>query len=243
MCFVCVCHIRVSMCLTVQVKWIVFYVQVSVWVVVGDCMSVSSLLEDSVFHCQFFFWDALVDSWIFSYISRKLYMSNQNVKFLCFLVLTAMAWTEISCGYLFRTVDWLVGSLTWNRWKSNSLSYFLDKRTVQLVSGASMVFSCPKIQWLQIFERLNLKDLVGGSDNVLCETIVSRFNSWNKNRLKMFYQSLEGLILFCYKCFLVSWSCLAIERCVITDLNTWGLYNSFIRVCVYLIMQSIALLR
>ncbi|PRQ25733.1 hypothetical protein RchiOBHm_Chr6g0286881 [Rosa chinensis] len=69
------------------------------------------------------------------------------------------------------TVDWLVGSLTWNRWKSNSLSYFLDKRTVQLVSGASMVFSTPKIQWVQTFQQLNFSDLAGGSDNGLCETI------------------------------------------------------------------------
>ncbi|KAM5563338.1 hypothetical protein ABKV19_018146 [Rosa sericea] len=69
------------------------------------------------------------------------------------------------------TVDWLVGSLTWNRWKSNSLSYFLDKRIVQLVSGASMVFSTPKIQWVQTFQRLNFSDLAGGSYNGLCETI------------------------------------------------------------------------
>lgn len=95
------------------------------------------------------------------------------------------------------TVDWLVGSLTWKRWKSNSLSYFLDKRTVQLVSGASMVFSSPKIQWLQIFERLNLNDLAGGSDNVLCETIelmllgciTSRWTSVIEHLLSVSYDS------------------------------------------------------
>ncbi|XP_021831301.1 uncharacterized protein LOC110771326 isoform X2 [Prunus avium] len=68
-------------------------------------------------------------------------------------------------------VEWLVGSLTWNRWKSKNLSYFLDKRTIQLVSGASMIFAASKIQWVQIFERLNLNVSAGCSDDGLCETI------------------------------------------------------------------------
>ncbi|KAM1483825.1 hypothetical protein TB2_035073 [Malus domestica] len=68
-------------------------------------------------------------------------------------------------------VEWLLGSMTWNRWKSKNLSYFLDKRTIRLVSGASMIFSAPKIQWVQIFERLNLNISAGSSDDGLCETI------------------------------------------------------------------------
>nr|XP_011458035.1 PREDICTED: uncharacterized protein LOC105349632 isoform X2 [Fragaria vesca subsp. vesca] len=78
---------------------------------------------------------------------------------------------QLKCENTPVTVDWLVGCLTWNRWKSDSLSYFLDKRTVQLVSGASLVFSTPKIQWVQIFPQLNFNDLAGGSDDGLCETI------------------------------------------------------------------------
>ncbi|TQE09800.1 hypothetical protein C1H46_004574 [Malus baccata] len=70
-------------------------------------------------------------------------------------------------------VEWLLGSMTWNRWKSKNLSYFLDKRTIRLVSGASMIFSAPKIQWVQIFERLNLNISAGSSDDGLCETIGS----------------------------------------------------------------------
>ncbi|XP_021831302.1 uncharacterized protein LOC110771326 isoform X3 [Prunus avium] len=70
-----------------------------------------------------------------------------------------------------KIVEWLVGSLTWNRWKSKNLSYFLDKRTIQLVSGASMIFAASKIQWVQIFERLNLNVSAGCSDDGLCETI------------------------------------------------------------------------
>ncbi|XP_050147086.1 uncharacterized protein LOC126622410 isoform X2 [Malus sylvestris] len=84
----------------------------------------------------------------------------------------APATTTENCGSdgFTRIVEWLLGSMTWNRWKSKNLSYFLDKRTIRLVSGASMIFSAPKIQWVQIFERLNLNISAGSSDDGLCET-------------------------------------------------------------------------
>lgn len=44
-----------------------------------------------------------------------------------------------------------------------------------MVSGASMIFSAPKIQWVQVFERLNAS--AECKDDDLCETIVSTFNS------------------------------------------------------------------
>ncbi|KAI3984689.1 hypothetical protein MKX01_039306 [Papaver californicum] len=43
----------------------------------------------------------------------------------------------------------------WNKWRSRSLSYLLDKRTIKLVSGAKLIFSAPKFQWSQLFARLN----------------------------------------------------------------------------------------
>ncbi|XP_034891465.1 uncharacterized protein [Populus alba] len=52
-------------------------------------------------------------------------------------------------------IEQLVDFFTWNHWKSKMVSYFLDKRTIRLVSGASMIFSAPKMQWQQVFERLN----------------------------------------------------------------------------------------
>ncbi|XP_076905879.1 uncharacterized protein LOC143561780 isoform X2 [Bidens hawaiensis] len=56
----------------------------------------------------------------------------------------------------------------WNHWRTRSLSYLLDKRTIRLVSGASMIFSAPKVQWAQVFERLDMSE----EDNAdLCETI------------------------------------------------------------------------
>ncbi|XP_016650387.1 PREDICTED: uncharacterized protein LOC103334571 [Prunus mume] len=71
-------------------------------------------------------------------------------------------------------VEWLVGSLTWNRWKSKNISYFLDKRTIQLVSGASMIFS---EQFNKYFELL----LVG--------CIASRWTSL-----------IEYMVSVCYDC-------------------------------------------
>lgn len=83
---------------------------------------------------------------------------------------------ELNLSHLvFRIVEQLVGFLTWNRWKSKSLTYFLDKRTVRMVSGASMIFSAPKVQWIQVFERLNIS--TESSDDDFCETVVRLLNT------------------------------------------------------------------
>ncbi|CDP03786.1 unnamed protein product [Coffea canephora] len=37
----------------------------------------------------------------------------------------------------------------WSQWKLRSLSYLLNKRTIRLVSGAALLFSAPKQQWIQ----------------------------------------------------------------------------------------------
>ena len=58
----------------------------------------------------------------------------------------------------------MVGFVTWNRWRSKNLSYLLDKRTVRLVSGASLIFSAPKVQWVHLFERLNISGGTRGDD-------------------------------------------------------------------------------
>ncbi|KAG8389159.1 hypothetical protein BUALT_Bualt02G0200100 [Buddleja alternifolia] len=61
-----------------------------------------------------------------------------------------------------------VESIIWNCWRSRSLSYMFDKRTIRLVSGASLIFSAPEGQWVQMFERLNTS---AESDDDLSETI------------------------------------------------------------------------
>ncbi|PWA93492.1 hypothetical protein CTI12_AA069730 [Artemisia annua] len=56
----------------------------------------------------------------------------------------------------------------WNHWRTKTLSYLLDKRTIRLVSGARMIFSAPKVQWVQVFNRL---DMSIEDDTNICETI------------------------------------------------------------------------
>ncbi|KAM3731167.1 hypothetical protein ACB098_12G142200 [Castanea mollissima] len=68
-------------------------------------------------------------------------------------------------------VEPLLEFITWNHWKSRNLSYFLEKRTVRLVSGASLIFSAPKVQWIQVFQGLNIS--AKSSDNDFSETIES----------------------------------------------------------------------
>ncbi|KAH6813749.1 hypothetical protein C2S51_022767 [Perilla frutescens var. frutescens] len=55
----------------------------------------------------------------------------------------------------------------WNRWRTRSLSYMLEKRTMRMISGASLICSVPEGQWTQMLERL---DIPAGSDD-FCEMI------------------------------------------------------------------------
>ncbi|XP_010264902.1 PREDICTED: uncharacterized protein LOC104602787 isoform X2 [Nelumbo nucifera] len=56
-----------------------------------------------------------------------------------------------------------------NRWRSGNLSYMLDKRTIRLVSGANLIFSAPKVQWLQVFDQLKIS--IGKFGDDLLEVI------------------------------------------------------------------------
>ncbi|KAL1199640.1 hypothetical protein V5N11_019403 [Cardamine amara subsp. amara] len=59
--------------------------------------------------------------------------------------------------------------LTWNNWQSKGLSYFLSKRTLRLVSGASLIFSAPKTQWREVLRRLRVS--VENDDDTFIEKI------------------------------------------------------------------------
>ncbi|KAL5715788.1 hypothetical protein ACHQM5_017562 [Ranunculus cassubicifolius] len=69
-------------------------------------------------------------------------------------------------------------------------SIILDKRTVRLVSGAKLIFSAPKVQWLQVFERL--QDLNADQEDFLemmhFVTVSHRFVSIPNQ-----YQELQNL--------------------------------------------------
>ncbi|CAH8358102.1 unnamed protein product [Eruca vesicaria subsp. sativa] len=66
--------------------------------------------------------------------------------------------------------------VTWNKWQSKSLSYFLSKRTLRLVSGASLIFSAPRDQWGEVLRRLH-------------------FSAENKEEI--FVEKIEVLLLGC----------------------------------------------
>ncbi|KAJ0252592.1 Fanconi anemia group F protein [Hirschfeldia incana] len=59
--------------------------------------------------------------------------------------------------------------VTWNKWQSRSLSYFLSKRTLRLVSGASLIFSAPRAQWAEVLGRL--KGSAENKDDMFVEKI------------------------------------------------------------------------
>jgi hypothetical protein len=58
--------------------------------------------------------------------------------------------------------------LGWKEWRSRCLSYILNRRTIKILSGADLIFSAPKEQWMEVFERL----IVSSEDNFL-EVMVS----------------------------------------------------------------------
>ncbi|KAF8045358.1 hypothetical protein N665_5107s0002, partial [Sinapis alba] len=59
--------------------------------------------------------------------------------------------------------------VTWNKWQSKGLSYFLSKRTLRLVSGANLIFSAPRAQWAQVLRRLHVS--AENKDDIFVEKI------------------------------------------------------------------------
>jgi hypothetical protein len=63
--------------------------------------------------------------------------------------------------------------LLWKQWKANGLSYFLDERTIQIMSGASLIFGAPREQWIRVFEPL--KSSAESYQSGLVEIMVSTY--------------------------------------------------------------------
>lgn len=70
-----------------------------------------------------------------------------------------------------RRAEQLIDYAAWSNWMLKNLSYLFDKRTVRLVSGASMIFSAPTMQWIQVFQRMSI--LLEPSDEDSSEAVVS----------------------------------------------------------------------
>lgn len=58
----------------------------------------------------------------------------------------------------------------WSQWRSRCLSYLVDNRTVRLLSGANLIFSTPKVHWLQVLDPL--KVLSDANNDHLLEIMV-----------------------------------------------------------------------
>lgn len=54
----------------------------------------------------------------------------------------------------------------WDQWRSRCLSYLLDKRTIRMLSGANLIFTASKVQWIRVFEPLKVS-LDVNNDNLL----------------------------------------------------------------------------
>ncbi|KAL7586834.1 hypothetical protein Lser_V15G39017 [Lactuca serriola] len=74
----------------------------------------------------------------------------------------------------------------WSNWRMKTLTYLLDKQTIRLVSGASMIFSAPKIQWIQVFEQLDTSSEEIETFELLLMGCISR--RWN-HVIKQFMSS------------------------------------------------------
>ncbi|KAI3449816.1 hypothetical protein Pfo_006481 [Paulownia fortunei] len=87
-----------------------------------------------------------------------------------------------------------VESIVWNCWRSRSLSYMLDKRTIRLISGASLICSVPEGQWTQMFERLNISaetdDLCETIELLLLGCIADRWSGLIEHLMSVSYESL-----------------------------------------------------
>ncbi|XWS76204.1 hypothetical protein CRYUN_Cryun01aG0155500 [Craigia yunnanensis] len=95
-----------------------------------------------------------------------------------------------------RSADALVDVATWNPWKSRALSYFLDKRTIRLVSGASLIFSGTNAQWRKVFGQLSFSEKSSNNDShetielLLLGCISSRWNCVTEHLMSVSYDSV-----------------------------------------------------
>ncbi|XP_021281321.1 uncharacterized protein LOC110414452 isoform X2 [Herrania umbratica] len=118
------------------------------------------------------------------------------------------SWTESDCSLfrekmkheslpaLLQSADASVAVFTWNQWKSRALSYFLDKRTIRLVSGASLIFSGTEVQWGKVFGQLNFSekdsncDIHEAIELLLLGCIASRWNYIIEHLTSVSYDSV-----------------------------------------------------
>ncbi|XP_071938163.1 uncharacterized protein [Coffea arabica] len=96
----------------------------------------------------------------------------------------------------FITEERPVEPAVWSQWTLRSLSYLLNKRTIRLVSGAALLFSAPKQQWIQVIERMAvLADTDEFYEKILL-LLGSIAHKWSSLVEKFMSSSYECLTIF-----------------------------------------------
>ncbi|XP_073102607.1 uncharacterized protein [Elaeis guineensis] len=72
----------------------------------------------------------------------------------------------LSVDMSLKSTEMLSEFSLWDQWRSRCLSYLLDKRTIRMLSGANLIFSASKVQWIRVFEPLKVS-LDVKNDNLL----------------------------------------------------------------------------
>ncbi|CAI9107561.1 OLC1v1006939C1 [Oldenlandia corymbosa var. corymbosa] len=95
----------------------------------------------------------------------------------------------------------------WSLWKSRALSYLLDNRTIRLVSGAKLLLSAPKHQWVEVLRRMAISDetddyyekielllsgSIGSKWSSLIEKVIS--SSYKSVTISKLYREVQDLL-------------------------------------------------
>ncbi|KAL8547901.1 hypothetical protein ACS0TY_007275 [Phlomoides rotata] len=86
-------------------------------------------------------------------------------------------------------------TIVWNHWRSKSLSYMLDKRTIRLISGASLICSAPKDQWALMLKQLDISaesdDFCEKIELLLLGCVADRWSALIEHLMSVPYESLN----------------------------------------------------
>ncbi|XP_051118580.1 uncharacterized protein LOC127242900 [Andrographis paniculata] len=81
-----------------------------------------------------------------------------------------------------------------NHWRSRSLLYMLHRRTMRLVSSASLIFSVPDDQWAQVFNQLKASPECDDSceiiEIILLGCIADRWSTLIQHLMSVSYESI-----------------------------------------------------
>ncbi|CAN6486126.1 unnamed protein product [Victoria cruziana] len=65
-------------------------------------------------------------------------------------------WQEEGCDSINKKIGEIIAPDLWSRWSTGCLTYLLNERTLKLISGVSLIFHCPKSQWMEALESIKV---------------------------------------------------------------------------------------